>query len=113
MTIKNKTNKKKKKTKKKNTHTHTNSVVLSPRAYYTDFATATCRRNLVPTFVDREVSRGQHGGSPTVVNLSSLDCMYDHQLSFMYVVCYTHCIHVRMLSVFTRQQKIARLFMTY
>jgi hypothetical protein len=35
--------------------------------------TATCRRNLVPTFVDRGVSRGQRGGSPTVVNLSFLD----------------------------------------
>jgi hypothetical protein len=30
-------------------------------------------RNLVPTFVDRGVSRGQRGGSPTVVNLSFLD----------------------------------------
>jgi hypothetical protein len=27
---------------------------------------------LVPTFADREVSRGQRGGSPTVVNLSFL-----------------------------------------
>jgi hypothetical protein len=27
----------------------------------------------VPTFVDRRVSRGQCGGSPTVVNLSFLD----------------------------------------
>jgi hypothetical protein len=46
---------------------------LSPLANYSDWATATCRRNLVPTFVDREVSRGQRGGSPTVVNLSFLD----------------------------------------
>jgi hypothetical protein len=45
----------------------TNSVALSPRA------TATCRQNLVPTFVDRGVSRGQRGKSPTVVNLSFLD----------------------------------------
>jgi hypothetical protein len=51
----------------------TNSVALSPQANYTDLATATCRRNLVPTFVDRGVSRGQRGGSPTVVNLSFLD----------------------------------------
>jgi hypothetical protein len=29
--------------------------------------------NLVPTFADRGVSRGQRGGSPTVVNLSFLD----------------------------------------
>jgi hypothetical protein len=48
-------------------------VALSPRANYTDRATATYRRNLVPTFVDRGVSRGQRGGSPTVVNLSFLD----------------------------------------
>jgi hypothetical protein len=51
----------------------TNSVALSPQANYTDWATATCRRNLVPTFVDMGVSRGQRGGSPTVVNLSFLD----------------------------------------
>jgi hypothetical protein len=48
----------------------TNSVALSPRANYTDWSIATCRRNLVPTFVDRVVSRGQRGGSPTVVNLT-------------------------------------------
>jgi hypothetical protein len=51
----------------------TNSVALSPQANYTDWATATCQRNLVPTFVDRGMSRGQRGGSPTVVNLSFLD----------------------------------------
>jgi hypothetical protein len=50
-----------------------NSVALSPQANYIDWETATCWRNLVPTFVDREVSRGQHGGSPTAVNLSFLD----------------------------------------
>jgi hypothetical protein len=44
------------------------SVAFSPRANYTDWATATCWWNLVPTFVDRGVSRGQRGGSPTVVN---------------------------------------------
>jgi hypothetical protein len=53
--------------------TKTNSVVLSPRANYTDWANATCRPNLGPTFADREVSRGQRGGSPTVSNLSFLD----------------------------------------
>jgi hypothetical protein len=37
-------------------------VALSPQANYTDWVTATCRRNLVPTFVDRGVSRGQRGG---------------------------------------------------
>jgi hypothetical protein len=41
----------------------TNSVVLSPQADDTDWATATCRRNLVPTFVDRGVSCGQRGES--------------------------------------------------
>jgi hypothetical protein len=48
----------------------TNSIVFSPQVNYTDWATATCRRNLVPAFVDRGVSRGQRGGSPKVVNLS-------------------------------------------
>jgi hypothetical protein len=48
-------------------------VALSPQANYTDCATATYRRNLVPTFVDRGLSRGQCGGSRTVVNLSFLD----------------------------------------
>jgi hypothetical protein len=51
----------------------TNSVAFRPEANYTDRATATCRRNLVLTFADRGVSRGQRGGSPTVVNLSFLD----------------------------------------
>jgi hypothetical protein len=51
----------------------TNSVALSPQAKYTDWETATCRRILVPAFVDREMSRGQRGGSPMVVNLSFLD----------------------------------------
>jgi hypothetical protein len=50
-----------------------NSVAVSPQAKYTDCATATCWRNLVPTFADRGVSRGQRGGSLTVVNLSFLD----------------------------------------
>jgi hypothetical protein len=45
----------------------------SPRANYTDWLTATCWPNLAPTFVDRGVSRGQRGGSPTVVKLSFLD----------------------------------------
>jgi hypothetical protein len=31
---------------------------------------------LVSTFVDRGVSRGQRGGSPTVVNLSFLDRLF-------------------------------------
>jgi hypothetical protein len=44
--------------------TRTNSVPLSPQANYTDWATATWRRNLMPTVADRGVSRGQRGGSP-------------------------------------------------
>jgi hypothetical protein len=51
----------------------TNSVALSPRANFTDYATATCRRNLVTTFVEKGVLRGQRGGSLTAVNLSFLD----------------------------------------
>jgi hypothetical protein len=34
---------------------NTNSVALSPQANYTDWATTTGRRILVPTFVDRGV----------------------------------------------------------
>jgi hypothetical protein len=56
-----------------NLNKQTNSVALSPRANNTDWATATCRPHLVPTFVYRGVSRGKRGGSPTVVNLSFLD----------------------------------------
>jgi hypothetical protein len=48
------------------------SVALSPQANYTDWATANCRWNLVPTFVDRRVSLGQLSGSLTVVNFSFL-----------------------------------------
>jgi hypothetical protein len=43
---------------------HLNSVALSPQANCTDWATVTCRRHFVLTFVDRGVSRGQRGGSP-------------------------------------------------
>jgi hypothetical protein len=55
------------------------SVAFSPQANYTDWAIATCRRNLVPTFADRGGSRGQRGGSPTVVNLSFLDRLFVHK----------------------------------
>jgi hypothetical protein len=48
-------------------------MAFSPEANYTDRATATCRRNLVPSFADRGESRGQRGGSSTAVNLSFLD----------------------------------------
>jgi hypothetical protein len=50
-----------------------NSVAFSPQANFTDCATATCRRNLVPNFGDRWVSRGQRSESLTVVNYSFLD----------------------------------------
>jgi hypothetical protein len=51
----------------------TNSVAFSPQANYTNWATATCWRNSVPTFVDRGVSRCQRGRCPTVINLNFLD----------------------------------------
>jgi hypothetical protein len=54
-------------------YTHTNSVAFSPQANYTDWSTATGRWILVPTFVDRGVSCGQHGRTPTAINLSFLD----------------------------------------
>jgi hypothetical protein len=53
--------------------TKTNSVVFGLQATYTDWASATSRRILVPTFVDRELSRGQRGGTSTAVRLGFLD----------------------------------------
>jgi hypothetical protein len=55
------------------TSKQTKSMALSPRENYIDWSTATCRRNLVATFVNRGVLRGQRGGSPVVFNLSFLD----------------------------------------
>jgi hypothetical protein len=52
---------------------HKNSVAFSPQANHIDRATATCRRNLVPNFADRWVSRCQRGWFPAVVNHSFLD----------------------------------------
>jgi hypothetical protein len=46
----------------KQTNKQTNSVALSQQANYTDWATATCRRNLVSTFVDRGVSHFSNFG---------------------------------------------------
>jgi hypothetical protein len=66
----------------------TNSVAFSPQAKYTDWATATFWRNLVPTFADRRVSRGQRGGSPTVVNLSFPD--RGHYFSFKSLLICPH-----------------------
>jgi hypothetical protein len=60
-----------------------NSVALSPQVNYTDWTTVKCRRNLVPTFVDRGVLGGQRGGSPTVVNLSFLDRRSSTELHFI------------------------------
>jgi hypothetical protein len=51
----------------------TNSVAFSTQAEYTDWATGTCWPNLVLTFTDRVLSRGQRGGPPTVVDISFLD----------------------------------------
>jgi hypothetical protein len=51
----------------------TNSVTFSQQANYTDWATATGRHMLVPTFVDRGVSRGQRSRSPSAVKLRFLD----------------------------------------
>jgi hypothetical protein len=48
-------------------------MAFSPHANYTHLATAAGRRILVPTFVDRGVSRSQSGGTPKAVNLSFLD----------------------------------------
>jgi hypothetical protein len=47
------------------------SLALSPRANCTDWATATYRRNLVPIFVDRGMSRGQRGGPTTAIYIIS------------------------------------------
>jgi hypothetical protein len=51
----------------------TNSVASSPQANYTDWAPATGRQILLPTIVDRGVSRGQRDGTPSAVNLCFLD----------------------------------------
>jgi hypothetical protein len=50
-----------------------NSVAFSPKESYTDWATATGRWILVPTFVECGISRGQRGRTPTAVNLNFLD----------------------------------------
>jgi hypothetical protein len=50
-----------------------NTMDFSPQPNYTDWSTATVRQILVPTFVYREVSRGQRGGNPTSIILSFID----------------------------------------
>jgi hypothetical protein len=61
-------------------YTKTNSVALSPQAKYTDWATATFRWNLMPTFADGGLLHGQRGGSPAVVNL----CFLNRSLYFFF-----------------------------
>jgi hypothetical protein len=39
-------------------------MAFSPQVNYTDWATATCWRNLVPTFADIGVLRGQRSDPP-------------------------------------------------
>jgi hypothetical protein len=48
-------------------------VAFSPQANCTDWVTATLWWNLVPTFADTGVWRGQRGGTPTAVYLNFLD----------------------------------------
>jgi hypothetical protein len=50
-----------------------NSVAFSPQVNCTYWATATGQQILVPTFADRGVSCGHHGGSRTAVNLCFID----------------------------------------
>jgi hypothetical protein len=50
-----------------------NSVAFSLQVNYTDWAAATCRRHLAPTFAERGVSCGQCSRFPVVINLSFLD----------------------------------------
>jgi hypothetical protein len=61
-------------------------VALSPQANSTDWATATCWRNLVQAFADRGVSRGQRDGSRTVVNLSFIDRVFISQKTELFIV---------------------------
>jgi hypothetical protein len=63
-------------------------MAFSPQANYTDWATATCRQNLVPTSADKGVSCGQRGRSPTVIYLSFLD--QSRYYSFKYLLIYPH-----------------------
>jgi hypothetical protein len=47
----------------------TNSVALRPRANYTDWATVTCRRNLVLTFVTRQIPYGRLSRQCGILNI--------------------------------------------
>jgi hypothetical protein len=46
---------------------------FSLQVNYTDYATATDQRILMPTFSDRGVSHGQCSGSPTAISVGFLD----------------------------------------
>jgi hypothetical protein len=46
-----------------------NSMAFSLQVNYTDWATATGRRIILPTFADRGVQHGQSGGTPMATNL--------------------------------------------
>jgi hypothetical protein len=61
----------------------THSMAFSPQANSTDWSTATGRRILMQTFMGRGVWSGQHGGTPTAVNLSSVDrsCYFFFQVA--------------------------------
>jgi hypothetical protein len=60
-----------------------NSVAINPQTNYIDWATVNGRRNLLPTFADAVVSRGQRGSSPRAVNLNFLDrnCYFFFQVA--------------------------------
>jgi hypothetical protein len=76
----------------------TKSVVLSPGENYSNWATTTYQRNLVQTFVDRGVSRGQRGGSPSVVNLSFLD-RGDIETGLKYLICSRRTYNLRNVKI--------------
>jgi hypothetical protein len=63
-------------------------MAFSTQANRTDWATATGRRILVSYFVDRGVSRVQHGGTPTAINLAFLD--RSRYFSFKQLLIYAH-----------------------
>jgi hypothetical protein len=62
-------------------------MAFSPQVNY-DWVTTTGRQILMPTFVARRVSCGQHGRNPTVVNLSFLD--WSRYFSFKQLLIYPH-----------------------
>jgi hypothetical protein len=61
----------------------TNSVALSLQLNYNRLSAGHLSANLVPTFAERRMLRGQRGRSTTVVNLSFLDrsCYFFFQVA--------------------------------